>query len=174
MAKSSYVFETGQAVDIGVHGQSSYAFVSGEPLVNEGLSAYVFESGVGLRGGWEKEDNQVTPGTTIGGEGAELVLETDGSATSSSGADKFSGAWRIATVSAPIAITFEDVDFTANDTTGDGDPHENNFSLGLTDQTQMRVHEQNHVKSIYYMYNETFLDGNGDAQDYIAYNNGSS
>lgn len=51
MTKSGYVFESGEAIDVGSPGDHDYVFSSGEPVTDSGVSTYVFESGTGLRGG---------------------------------------------------------------------------------------------------------------------------
>lgn len=51
MAKSDFVFESGEGVLVGSHGDHAYAFVSGSPLTDRGASTAVFESGVGIGGG---------------------------------------------------------------------------------------------------------------------------
>jgi len=48
---SDYVFESGEPIDVGSHGETSYLFHSGEPVPNSGESTLVYESGVGLGGG---------------------------------------------------------------------------------------------------------------------------
>jgi len=50
MAKSDYIFESGEAIDVGSHGETDYVFASGEPVANSGDSSFVFESGTGLGG----------------------------------------------------------------------------------------------------------------------------
>lgn len=45
MAKSNYFFKSGEPIEIGEHGQTSYVFHSGTPVPNAGTSGYVFESG---------------------------------------------------------------------------------------------------------------------------------
>jgi len=48
MVKSDYVFESGQAIDVGSHKETNFLFHSGKPVPNTGLSTLVFESGTGL------------------------------------------------------------------------------------------------------------------------------
>lgn len=48
MADSTYVFESGEAIEIGGHGQTDFLYHSGDAVLNQGLSTYVFESGTGL------------------------------------------------------------------------------------------------------------------------------
>lgn len=50
MAQSNYVFESGEGIRVGNHGDTKYLFHSGEPVPNTGESEYVFESGIGLGG----------------------------------------------------------------------------------------------------------------------------
>lgn len=50
MVDSDYSFISGEPIEIGNHGQHSYLFESGEPVVDSGKSDFVFESGVGLDG----------------------------------------------------------------------------------------------------------------------------
>lgn len=54
MPQSNYVFLSGEPLDVGFHGSTSYVFHSGDPVPNSGKSPYVFESGTGL-GGQEAE-----------------------------------------------------------------------------------------------------------------------
>lgn len=53
MTDSNYVFEAGEPIDVGSHGQHDYVFHSGDPVLDRGQSPFVFESGTGLRGGIE-------------------------------------------------------------------------------------------------------------------------
>jgi len=48
MTESSYLFEQGEAVSVGSHGDHEYVFHSGDPVPDTGLSSLVFETGVGL------------------------------------------------------------------------------------------------------------------------------
>lgn len=50
MVKSSFVFETGDGIEVGAHGKTDYVFHSGDPVPNDGDSSLVFESGTGLGG----------------------------------------------------------------------------------------------------------------------------
>lgn len=50
MALSNYVFESGDAIEVGSHGDHSYVYHSGNPVLDSGRSNYVFESGTGLGG----------------------------------------------------------------------------------------------------------------------------
>lgn len=51
MTDSSYVYESGDPIQVGSHGQTDFLFHSGDPVTNSGDSTYVYESGVGLGGG---------------------------------------------------------------------------------------------------------------------------
>lgn len=51
MTKSNYFFLSGEAATVGSHGNHSYVFHSGEPVLDRGESDYVFETGTGLGGG---------------------------------------------------------------------------------------------------------------------------
>jgi len=51
MAEDSFLFESGEAVSVGNHGDTDYVFAGGEPVPNSGESDFVFESGIGLGGG---------------------------------------------------------------------------------------------------------------------------
>lgn len=46
---STYVFESGEPFDVGSHGDHDYFYSSGSPVVDDGESPYVFESGTGIR-----------------------------------------------------------------------------------------------------------------------------
>jgi len=48
---ADFVFDRGEAIDLGSHGDTSYVFAGGEPVPNTGESDLVFEDGVGLGGG---------------------------------------------------------------------------------------------------------------------------
>lgn len=50
MVESEFVFESGEAVQVGSAGEHGYEFVSGEPLVDSGKSDLVFVSGTGIGG----------------------------------------------------------------------------------------------------------------------------
>lgn len=50
MADSTYVFESGDPIQVGSHGETSYLYESGSPVRNDGESSVVFESGTGLGG----------------------------------------------------------------------------------------------------------------------------
>jgi len=50
MPKSSYVYESGDAIDVGSHGETDFVYVSGEPVPNTGRSTLVYESGTGIGG----------------------------------------------------------------------------------------------------------------------------
>jgi len=52
-----YIFEQGERVATGSHGQTDYVFASGTPVPNTGVSDLVFESGVGLGGELSYEVN---------------------------------------------------------------------------------------------------------------------
>jgi len=54
MVKSDYVFESGDPIDVGTHGEHDYVYHSGEAVNDSGQSEYVFESGTGLGGGGAK------------------------------------------------------------------------------------------------------------------------
>jgi len=51
MANSNFVFEEGEAIDVGRHGDHDYVYADGNKVVDAGDSTIVFESGVGLGGG---------------------------------------------------------------------------------------------------------------------------
>jgi len=46
----SYIYENGNEVQTGSHGDTDYVFASGEPVSNTGISDFVYESGTGLGG----------------------------------------------------------------------------------------------------------------------------
>lgn len=69
---SDFVFESGEAIDLGAHGDHDYVFASGEPVPDTGVSSLVFESGTGLGGG-----NSVTIRDDAGEETAALPLIED-------------------------------------------------------------------------------------------------
>lgn len=50
MGTSTYVFESGKPIAVGRHGDHSYVYQSGDPVLDMGASELVFESGVGLGG----------------------------------------------------------------------------------------------------------------------------
>jgi len=50
MADSSYVYESGDPITVGLTGETDYLIHSGEQISNTGQSTFVFESGVGLGG----------------------------------------------------------------------------------------------------------------------------
>lgn len=47
-----FLFERGNEINTGTHGEHDYVFASGDPLPDNGGSALVFESGVGVGGAW--------------------------------------------------------------------------------------------------------------------------
>lgn len=48
MAESDYIYEQGEPISEGSHGQHDYVFSNGEPVPDTGKSEVVFESGIGL------------------------------------------------------------------------------------------------------------------------------
>lgn len=60
MPESDYVFERGEPIQVGSHGEHIYVFSQGEPVTDAGVSEFVFESGTGLGG------EVVVEGTSIG------------------------------------------------------------------------------------------------------------
>lgn len=48
MADSNYVFEEGDPIDVGAHGEDAYLYEGGTPVRNSGDSEFVFQSGTGL------------------------------------------------------------------------------------------------------------------------------
>jgi hypothetical protein len=64
MAPSDFVYESGEAIDTGSHGDTEFVYNSGTPVPNTGASELVYESGVGLGGGsvlfytYAQSDNQ--------------------------------------------------------------------------------------------------------------------
>lgn len=58
MVDSGYVYDRGEAIVVGSHGDTSYLYHSGEPVLNRGRSLLVHETGIGLGGGgsltWNK------------------------------------------------------------------------------------------------------------------------
>lgn len=51
MPESDFVYEKGDAIDVGTHGDHDYVFAKGDPVQDTGESAVVFESGTGIGGG---------------------------------------------------------------------------------------------------------------------------
>lgn len=54
---ADYIFEEGEEVTTGTHGETNYLFSEGDPVPNTGLSEFVFEDGTGLGGGLAYEVN---------------------------------------------------------------------------------------------------------------------
>lgn len=50
MPISNYVFDEGEAVEVGTQGDTNFLYHSGEPVPNTGVSDLVFEAGVGIGG----------------------------------------------------------------------------------------------------------------------------
>lgn len=50
MVKSNYVFDQGEAIDVGTEGENDLVFESGEPVTDVGGSTLVFEEGVAIGG----------------------------------------------------------------------------------------------------------------------------
>lgn len=48
---SDFVYESGEAITTGFHGETDFVYASGDPVPNNGVSDLVFESGTGLGGG---------------------------------------------------------------------------------------------------------------------------
>jgi hypothetical protein len=137
MPDSSYVFESGTPVKVGSHGQTSYLFHSGDAVLNEGESTYVFESGVGLRGGlvdWYSrvglEGSATDSSVTLYGDTTvtpEMKLEHDGSNTAGGGDDDaFLNVYNQEPTSGDFTFRFLNSDYT------DADPDDNNYVLGAT------------------------------------------
>lgn len=53
MANSDFIYESGDPVVVGAHGEHDYVYASGEPVSDTGQSSVVFESGTGLGGKYE-------------------------------------------------------------------------------------------------------------------------
>lgn len=51
MVDSDYIFESGDPIHVGSHGDHDYMFASGDAVTNGGDSPLVFQTGVGLGGG---------------------------------------------------------------------------------------------------------------------------
>lgn len=60
---SGFVFEEGEAIDVGSHGDHDFVFHEGEPVPDTGISTLVFEEGTGIGG---VEGIQVTISDTQG------------------------------------------------------------------------------------------------------------
>lgn len=54
---ANYIYESGEQVTTGSHGETSYVYASGDPVPNTGKSTLVFESGTGLGGGFILSDS---------------------------------------------------------------------------------------------------------------------
>lgn len=125
---NEYIFENGQAVDVGSHGEHSYVYADGTPVPDTGKSTFVFEDGVGIGGGWLKFDDGASPGVDLNVSGAEFTIEHDGSATSGESVDaEFPYAYREVPLSYPIDVTFESISHTYNNI-------ENNLHIQLVDE----------------------------------------
>lgn len=61
MTKSDFVYEKGEAITVGAHGDHDFVYASGEPVADTGRSSFVHESGTGLGGA-----SLVIDGTEIG------------------------------------------------------------------------------------------------------------
>lgn len=61
MSDSNFVFEQGEPIEVGTHGETDFVFHEGDPVPNTGRSDFVFEAGVGLGGA-----SLVFDGTEIG------------------------------------------------------------------------------------------------------------
>lgn len=51
MPDSSFVYEKGDPIQVGSHGDHSYVYHSGDPVTDSGESSFVYESGTGIGGG---------------------------------------------------------------------------------------------------------------------------
>lgn len=51
---AGFVYEEGEAIDVGIHGDHSYVYAGGDPVPDTGGSSLVFESGTGLGGGLDE------------------------------------------------------------------------------------------------------------------------
>jgi hypothetical protein len=62
MPESDFIFEEGEAITVGSHGETSYVFAAGTPVPNGGVSTFVFESGTGLgsAGDWTFDGVPIT------------------------------------------------------------------------------------------------------------------
>lgn len=113
MADSGFVFETGEAIQVGTHGETDFLFHSGDPVVNSGRSSLVFESGTGL-------GTDVITGTIFDVNGNELETLTLDDNTYSTGGigmraglDGEGGAWDHARLTdGTIIDDFEDADIS--------------------------------------------------------------
>jgi len=48
---AGFIFEEGDEVDVGYHGDHDYVYAEASPVIDKGKSSFVFESGTGIRGG---------------------------------------------------------------------------------------------------------------------------
>lgn len=78
MVESDFVFERGDPINVGNHGETDFVFSGGNKVVNSGTSDFIFEAGIGLGGRWlknEYRDLEVTINTSINGVEARMEYE---------------------------------------------------------------------------------------------------
>jgi len=86
MADSTIVFEEGESIDVGSHGEHDFVYHEGEPVTDTGISSLVFEGGTGLGGGGALvmqygDDTENFGGAGKIDQGLTEVLGTDSEST---------------------------------------------------------------------------------------------
>lgn len=137
MARSSFVFENGSAIDVGSNGDNAVAFESGSGIPDEGVSDFVFENGngIGLQN-WIGVDDGASPGVTIGIPDGVLKIEHDGS-----GSADFPSAYRDRAQSTPIDSTFY-ATYTQH-------TYENNIQIGFASNRVGGFYDENTAYIVY-------------------------
>jgi hypothetical protein len=67
MPSSDFVYEEGEPIDVGTHGDHDFLYHEGDPVNDSGQSSLVFEGGTGLGGGvqWTISDDQGSVSATL-------------------------------------------------------------------------------------------------------------
>jgi len=124
MVTSDFVFEEGEGIDVGTHGDHDYVFADGEPVPDTGQSTIVFEDGTGIGGNvWNLNEYgglDATLDTSI------IDVEARISYTNGSTGD-FAAIWR----DSPIDIS-NGFDVTFVDVQSDKGLSDDNKGVGLS------------------------------------------
>ena len=78
MPESGFVFEGGEAIDVGQHGDTDLVYHQGDPVPNTGQSSLVFEQGVGLGGGVIIDDFERGDLSPYSGDTGRFAVVTSG------------------------------------------------------------------------------------------------
>lgn len=152
MVKSNFVFESGDAIEVGSHGGHDFVYAGGEEVEDRGKSDYIFEAGTGLgpadwslrflSGGDLVDSDPANFSASIGGD-PFLSMSHDGSETTEGEA-----AFGIFYRDNPVSSGNFEIEFQGCDLTRNAPRYENNFVVGVAATTTDRPYDNTDVRSI--------------------------